>query len=201
MPKAGSQVSASIGSGGGNLTEFYALTFNPETKAYVVGEQIFYLNAIESTKVSSGGSSGTASIDYNQYEDSADLVGFIETYQAESTENKLEVTFENGTKMSSAGGVEKMLLAVVYGAKTAEGTVKVTIVPGYVAGDSGDFEQKSGSSSAPSFKFEGIVPIADITVAQAKFNAEKVIGAETVLKAKKKVKSVFLKAKASEPGG
>lgn len=201
MPKAGSQVSASIGSGGGNLTEFYALTFNSETKRYEVGEKVFYLNSVESTKVSRGGSSGTASIDYNQYEDSADLEEFIETYQAQSTENKLEVTFEDGSKLSTAGGVEKMLLALVYGAKNAEGSVKVTIVPGYVAGESGDFEQKSGSSSAPGFKFEGIVPIADITVAQAKFNAEKVIGVETILKEKKKVKSVFLKAKAVVPGG
>ena len=146
--------------GGAGLSEFYDVTYDSGTGAYVVGAApVFSLTEIMETKVDRQ-EDGTVKITYTQLEDSEALETFLNTYAlppADSTGQLEEKNLENGVKRGGGSATGKNVLVVTYGAANDEATKKrkVTFAFGSIASTSGSWTQKYNESTDPTFDFVG----------------------------------------------
>ena len=118
---------------------------------------------------------GTVKISFDNYKDDQDLLDFLDAVNpvsSSSAVSKPDVLFENGVKKTSAvSSTASLVLAICYGAKNADGDVKVLAALGNIARTSGSYNQKADGWSQPSFEYIGVKAEYDVAIDAALFDA------------------------------
>ena len=175
-------------SGGQSLTDFYRVAKNSNGTDYVIlsgltgnteattrGDKAYSLVELVDTKPAFQ-EDGTVKITFENYQDDPELYEFLDTVNppAVASGAKLpDVTFENGVKKVGSGGVnDSLVLAISYGAYSADGSkIKVLVALGYVSRTSGSWSQKADDYSKPSFEFNGTKAEFDLEIAPELFHS------------------------------
>jgi hypothetical protein len=175
-------------SGGQSLTDFYRVAKNTAGDDYVIlkgltgttaatarADKAFSLVELVDTKPAFQ-EDGTVKITFENYQDDPELYDFLDAVNppAVASGSKLpDVLLENGVKKLGSGGAnDSLVLAISYGAYSADGTkIKVLVAIGNVSRTSGSWSQKADDYSKPSFEFTGTKAEFDLEIDAALFHS------------------------------